>query len=220
MKNKLKQILASKRPAIGTWVAIPDVYAVEMIAGLGFDWLLVDMEHIPISKESLRAILMAVKGSDSVPIVRVASATVENFQSALDLGAQGVMVPMINSVEDAENAVRYCRYPPLGRRGFGPVRASEYTRRADEYDLANFMNYDAKAGSANVQRVVEDLIKMATSASIPIGLPTWSPAEFSRYMKLGATLLTIGSDLSFLATQAETQLKGVRRLLSGSPAKS
>ena len=57
MKNKLKQILASKRPAIGTWVAIPDVYAVEMIAGLGFDWLLVDMEHIPISKESLRAIL-------------------------------------------------------------------------------------------------------------------------------------------------------------------
>ena len=89
MKNKLKQILASKRPAIGTWIAIPDVYAVEMIAGLGFDWLLVDMEHIPISKETLRAILMAVKGSDSVPIVRVASATVENFQSALDLGAQG-----------------------------------------------------------------------------------------------------------------------------------
>ena len=63
MKNKLKQILASKRPAIGTWVAIPDVYAVEMIAGLGFDWLLVDMEHIPISKESLRAILLAVKGA-------------------------------------------------------------------------------------------------------------------------------------------------------------
>lgn len=260
MKNKLKQILASKRPAIGTWIAIPDVYAVEMIAGLGFDWLLVDMEHIPISKESLRAILMAVKGSDSVPVVRVASATLENFQSALDLGAQGVMAPMINSVEDAKNAVRYCRYPPLGRRGFGPVRASGYTRRADEYrneaneetllfaqietpeavenaaailrtpgidglyignaDLANFINHDAKAGSANVQRVVDDLIKMATSASIPIGLPTWSAAEFSRYTELGAHLLTIGSDLSFLATQAETELSGIRRLLSGSPAKS
>ncbi len=228
MKNKLKQILASKRPAIGTWIAIPDVYAVEMIAGLGFDWLLVDMEHIPISKESLRAILLAVKGSDSVPIVRVASSTVENFQSALDLGAQGVMAPMINSVQDAEKAVHYCRYPPLGRRGFGPVRASRYMRHADEYrkdaneetllfaqietpeavenasailrtpgidgvyignaDLANFMNHDAKAGSANVQRVVDDLIKMATSASIPIGLPTWSAAEFSRYVKLGAQL--------------------------------
>jgi 4-hydroxy-2-oxoheptanedioate aldolase len=260
MKNKLKQILASKRPAIGTWVAIPDVYAVEMIAGLGFDWLLVDMEHIPISKESLRAILMAVKGSDSVPVVRVASVTAENFQSALDLGAQGVMAPMINTVEDAQNAVRHCRYPPLGRRGFGPVRASGYTRHADEYrneaneetllfaqietpeavenaaaifrtpgidglyignaDLANFMNHDAKAGSANVQRVIDDLIKMATGASVPIGLPTWSTAEFSRYMELGASLLTIGSDLSFLATQAETDLRAVRRVISGSPAKS
>jgi 2-keto-3-deoxy-L-rhamnonate aldolase RhmA len=260
MKNKLKQILAKKQPAIGTWVAIPDVYAVEMMAGVGFDWLLIDMEHIPISKESLRAILMAMKGSDSVPIVRVASVTAENFQSALDLGAQGVMAPMINSVEDAKNAVHYCRYPPLGRRGFGPVRASGYTKRANEYrneaneetllvaqietpeaaanaaailktpgidglyignaDLANFMNHDAKAGSANVQRVVDDLIKTATDASVPIGLPTWSAEEFTRYTKLGANLLTIGSDLSFLAAQAEAELKGVRRMLGGGSGKS
>jgi 2-keto-3-deoxy-L-rhamnonate aldolase RhmA len=82
------------------------------------------------------------------------------------------------------------------------------------------MNHDAKAGSANVQRVVDDLIKMATSASIPIGLPTWSATEFRRYMELGANLLTIGSDLSFLATQAETELKGVRCLFSSSLAKS
>jgi 4-hydroxy-2-oxoheptanedioate aldolase len=260
MKNKLKQILASKRPAIGTWIAITDVYAVEMIAGLGFDWLLVDMEHIPIGKETLRGILMACKGSDSVPIVRVASATVENFQSALDLGAQGVMAPMINSVADAENAVRCCRYPPQGRRGFGPIRASGYFKHTDEYrreandetllfaqietpeavenaaailgtpgidglyignaDLGNFMNHNAKAGAANVQRVIDDLIKMATNASIPIGLPTWSTAEFRRYMELGANLLTIGSDFSFLAAQAEAELKGVRSLLSDSAVKS
>ncbi len=56
MKNKLKQILSGKRPAIGTWIAITDVYVVEMIAGLGFDWLLIDMEHIPIGKETLCAI--------------------------------------------------------------------------------------------------------------------------------------------------------------------
>ena len=60
-----------------------------------------------------------------------------------------------------------------------------------------------------MQRAVDDLIKMATSASIPIGLPTWSAAEFRRYMDLGANLLTIGSDFSCLATQAETELKGV-----------
>jgi 4-hydroxy-2-oxoheptanedioate aldolase len=250
MKNKLKQILASKKAAIGTWIAITDMYSVELIAGLGFDWLLIDMEHIPISKETLRAILVAIKGSDSTPIVRVAGATVENIQSALDLGAQGIMAPMINSAADAEHAVRCCRYPPQGRRGFGPIRASGYLKHAEQYrseannetlffaqietpeavenaaailatpgvdgiyignaDLANFMNHDAKAGSANVQHVVDDLIKIAVHAAMPIGLPTWSSVEFNRYAELGATLLTIGSDLSFLASQAETTLKGLR----------
>jgi 4-hydroxy-2-oxoheptanedioate aldolase len=252
MKNKLKQILASKQPAIGTWIAITDVYSVEMIAGLGFDWLLIDMEHIPISKENLRSILLACKGSVSVPIVRVAAPTVENIQSALDLGAQGIMAPMINTVAEAEHLVRCCRYPPQGRRGMGPIRASGYLRQLEEYrseannetlvfaqietpeavknaaaimgtpgmdgiyignaDLANFMNHDAKAGSANVQQVVDDLIKTAVSAALPIGLPTWSTAEFNRYVELGATLLTIGSDLSFLASRAETTLKEVRSL--------
>lgn len=255
MKNKLKHILASGRPAIGTWIALTDLYAVEVIAGLGFDWLLVDMEHIPLTKESLRAILIACKGSDSVPIVRIASASVEHVQAALDLGAQGVMVPMINNAADAAAAVRYCRYPPQGRRGFGPVRASRYMKDAETYrkeaneqlslflqietpegvenakailatpgidgiyignsDLANFMNLDAKAGSDNVQKVVDGLIEMANAASIPIGLPTWSSKEFKRYSDLGAHLLTIGSDLSFLSVQAEAELTGVRRLLKG-----
>jgi 4-hydroxy-2-oxoheptanedioate aldolase len=63
MKNKLKQILASGRPAIGTWISMTDPYGVEMVAALGFDWLLIDMEHVPMSKETLRGILMACKGS-------------------------------------------------------------------------------------------------------------------------------------------------------------
>jgi 2-keto-3-deoxy-L-rhamnonate aldolase RhmA len=257
MKNKLKQVLASKRPAIGTWISIGDLYAVEMIAALGFDWLLIDMEHIPISKETLRGILIACKG-ESVPIVRVASASTEHVQTALDLGAQGVMVPMINTAADAELAVQYCRYPPQGRRGFGPVRAARYMKDAESYrreaneeillfvqietpeavrnasailstpgidgiyigngDLGNFMNGDAKTGSANVQQVVDALIEMANGASIPIGLPTWSSEEFSRYAEHGARLLTIGSDLSFLSAQAEAELARVRHLLNGGRA--
>jgi 2-keto-3-deoxy-L-rhamnonate aldolase RhmA len=259
MKNKLKQILTSKLPAIGTWISMTDPYGVEMVAGLGFDWLLIDMEHIPITKETLLGILMACKGSESVPIVRVASSSAEHFQAALDMGAQGVMAPMINTAADAALAVQYCRYPPQGRRGFGPLRAARYMKEADSYrreaneemllfvqietpeavqnasaiistpgidgifigngDLANFLNGDAKAGSANVQKVVDDLIAMANKASIPIGLPTWSPEEFSRYAKLGAQLLTIGGDLAFLAVQAEAELAGVRRMLNGGEAR-
>jgi 2-keto-3-deoxy-L-rhamnonate aldolase RhmA len=258
MKNRLKQILASGQPAIGTWISMTDSYGVEMVAALGFDWLLIDMEHIPMSKVTLRDILIACKGSESVPIVRVASASAEHFQSALDLGAQGVMAPMINTADDAARAVQCCRYPPQGRRGFGPIRAARYMKDAESYrkeaneeillfvqietpeavrnasailgtpgidglfigngDLANFLNGDAKAGSANVQKVVDDLIEMANSASIPVGLPTWSPAEFSRYAEQGARLLTIGGDLAFLAVQAEAQLTGVRRVLNGGHA--
>jgi 2-keto-3-deoxy-L-rhamnonate aldolase RhmA len=77
------------------------------------------------------------------------------------------------------------------------------------------LNGDAKAGSANVQKVVDDLIELANSASIPIGLPTWSSGEFSRYAEQGARLLTIGGDLSFLAVQAEAELMNVRRVLNG-----
>lgn len=258
MKNKLKQLLARRHPAIGTWISMTDPYGVEMIAALGFDWLLVDMEHIPMSRETLRGILMACKGSESVPIVRVASSSAENFQTALDLGAQGVMAPMINTAADAALAVQYCRYPPLGRRGCGPVRAARYMKGLESYrreaneeislfvqietpqavdnasailstpgidgiyigngDLASFLNGNAQAGSSNVQKVVDGLIELANTASMPIGLPTWSTEEFNRYAERGAHLLTIGSDLSFLAAQAEAELTSVRQSLNGRDA--
>ena len=73
MNNKLKQILASGKPAIGSWVGFSDPYSVEMIAAVGFDWLLIDMEHFPVSKESLRNVLMACKGSESSPVVPLRS---------------------------------------------------------------------------------------------------------------------------------------------------
>jgi 2-keto-3-deoxy-L-rhamnonate aldolase RhmA len=129
----LKQILRNGEVAIGSWLASSDPYSVEMMAGLGFDWLLIDMEHIPLSQESLRTMLMACKGSESVVIVRVSLNSRDCIQSALDLGAQGVMVPMVNSTEDAERAVQFSRYPPLGRRGLGPMRAGQYGKNDADY---------------------------------------------------------------------------------------
>lgn len=259
MANTLKEILQNGKPAVGTWLACSDPYFVEMMADLGFDWLIIDMEHIPISQEGLRTMLMACKGSQSTPVVRVANNSREYIQAALDLGAQGVMVPMVNSRSDAERAVEFSRYPPLGRRGFGPIRAGYYGKneagyrkganeetllfvqvetpeaatRAEEIlqvegisglfigngDLANFMN-DGKVGSAAVQKVVDDLIKLANRRSVPVGLPTWSPAECSRYAQLGAQLLTIGSDMRFAATGGKVELQGARELLGSLKATS
>jgi 4-hydroxy-2-oxoheptanedioate aldolase len=252
MNNKLKQILANGKPAIGSWIGFSDPYAVEMMADVGFDWLLIDMEHFPMSKETLRTILMACKGSDSAPVVRVPVNSIDYIQAALDLGAQGVMTPMTNSAENAKRAVEFCHYPPMGRRGFGPIRASRYFQDTERYrreangeialfvqietpeavgnaheilgvagidgafigngDLANFMNH-GQPGSEAVQEVVDRLIEMAGKISMPIGLPTWSQEECNHYVQRGAQLLTIGSDMGFLANGARGDLLKVRTLL-------
>ena len=133
MTNRLKTLLESGQPAIGSWISSIDPYAVELTADLGFDWLLIDMEHAPLSRENLRSILVALRGSASTPVVRLSSNTLDHFQTALDLGAQGVVVPMVNSSLDAQQAVRFCRYPPLGVRGFAPIRASRYLENLTEY---------------------------------------------------------------------------------------
>jgi 4-hydroxy-2-oxoheptanedioate aldolase len=253
MPSRLKRLLAKGAPAIGTWLGCSDPYFVEMMADIGFDWLLIDMEHFPLSQENLRTILMACKGSESTIVVRVATNARNHIQAALDLGAQGVMVPMVDTAADAARAVEFTRYPPFGRRGFGPVRAGHYaksdrayrkaanneialfvqietpeaTRNAQEIlavkgvdgvfignaDLANFMN-DGEIGSAVVQQVVDELIHLATRNALPVGLPTWSAAEFRRYAQLGAQLLTIGADMRFAANGAKTELTGTRNLLT------
>ncbi len=131
--NRLKSLIESGQPAIGSWISSTDPYAVEMTADLGFDWLLIDTEHTPLSRDSLRSILTAMRGSASTPVVRLSSNALDHFQTALDLGAQGVVVPMVNTREDAEQAVRFCRYPPVGVRGFAPIRASRYLENLSDY---------------------------------------------------------------------------------------
>lgn len=257
MVNKLKELVESRRPAIGTWVSITDPYLVELIADVGFDWLLIDTEHIPISRESLRTILMAMKGSPSVPVVRLASNSPDHFQTALDLGAQGVVVPMVSSRHEAAQAVRFCRYPPIGTRGFSPTRASRYFQDLEQYaatangeislivqietpeavanidgilatsgidgifigpsDLASFMNLPARTNHPEVERVVGKLIDSACARSMPFGLPTWTADECLSYVQRGARLLTIGSDLHFLANSARSGLSGIRQLLDANP---
>ena len=133
MASRLKALLKNGQPAIGSWIGFADPYSVEIMADLGFDWLLIDTEHFPIGREGLRTILIAMRGSPSAPIVRLASNSLDHFQTALDLGAQGVVVPMVSSRSDAEQAVKCCRYPPRGMRGFAPVRASRYFQDIEQY---------------------------------------------------------------------------------------
>ena len=134
----LKRRLAAGEFTAGIWIEIASPMVCEIIAGAGLDWVIVDAEHSPFNPETLHHILMAFKGSDTVPIIRVPWNDHVMIKQVLDLGFDGILVPQTNTAEAARSAVEACRYPPMGRRGFGPMRASNYGRDQDEYTkLAN-----------------------------------------------------------------------------------
>jgi 2-keto-3-deoxy-L-rhamnonate aldolase RhmA len=129
----LKRRLRAGEVTIGAWISFSESAVAEIMAGTGFDWILIDTEHAPFSPEGLQTVLTAFNGRNSVPIVRVPWNNPAIIKQALDLGAGGVLVPMVNSADEARAAVAACRYPPEGIRGFGPRRASDYYRRVTEY---------------------------------------------------------------------------------------
>lgn len=129
----LKKRLRAGETTYGCWLSFSNVNVAEILAGTGFDWVLIDTEHGPFGLEGLQHCLAAFNGSRTVPIVRVPWNDAVRIKQILDLGADGVLVPMVNTVVEATAAVSACKYPPEGTRGFGPRRASDYGRNIDDY---------------------------------------------------------------------------------------
>lgn len=122
-KNKLRR----NHLCLGTSISLADPAVTEALCGI-CDFVWIDMEHTTLSLEAVRAHVMATKGSETATLVRVPWNSPVLIKPVLDLGANGVIVPMVRSAEEAAAAVSACRYPPLGIRGFGPLRASNYGR--------------------------------------------------------------------------------------------
>jgi len=135
LKNPLKEKLQQGEVVIGTFVEIGHPDVTEWLSRLGFDWLLLDSEHAPADFETLQRMMQAMNGTSCIPLVRPQWNEPVVIKRILDLGAYGVLIPWVNSKEDAENAVRFCRYPPEGIRGFGPRRAGMFD--PDYYKTAN-----------------------------------------------------------------------------------
>ena len=124
----LKKRLRAGEVTFGAWISFSDPAIAEIMAGMGLDWLLIDAEHNPFTLESLFHVLLAFKGRPTVPIVRIPWNDPIIIKQALDLGVGGILIPHVSSVEEAKQGVAACKYPPEGRRGFGPRRASDYYR--------------------------------------------------------------------------------------------
>ncbi|MBE3598886.1 MAG: hypothetical protein IMX02_08875 [Limnochordaceae bacterium] len=135
MPNPVKERLRQGLPAIGTWLSIPSPVVAEALAGLEPDWLLIDTEHGAIDEQTVEEMIRAIRAASStvVPLVRVAANDPALIKKALDRGAMGVLVPLVNSAEEARRAVAACRYPPDGIRGVAGTRASRYGLDMDRY---------------------------------------------------------------------------------------
>ena len=114
---------------VGGWLSVGNAYTAEVMANIGFDWLCIDLQHGMMSYDDLTYMLPAISTSDTIPFVRVPWNEPYEIMKALDAGAYGVIVPMVNNREEAATAVAACRYPPDGNRSFGPIRAAMYGGR-------------------------------------------------------------------------------------------
>ncbi|WP_304305021.1 HpcH/HpaI aldolase/citrate lyase family protein [Pseudacidovorax intermedius] len=138
LDNPFRRRLAQPGAPLGTWLMSGAASTAEAMGRAGFDWLLVDLEHVPMDEKDTLAVLQAIAGTDACPVARLAANEAVLFKRALDLGAQTVMVPFVDSPEAAARAVSYAKYPPQGVRGFAAVhRASGYGTARDYGQRAN-----------------------------------------------------------------------------------
>jgi 4-hydroxy-2-oxoheptanedioate aldolase len=118
-RNDFKDALTEKKLSLGLWLGLSEAYCAELCAGCGYDWLLVDGEHAPYDLRSVLATLQAVAPYRSHPVVRIPEGDVTLIKQVMELGATTLLVPMVESAEQARELVRAMRYPPEGVRGVG-----------------------------------------------------------------------------------------------------
>jgi len=156
-----KQRLKAGDRLIGCWMTLADIYSAEILGTAGFDWIVVDGEHSPNDIRSMRDQLIALEASDSHPVVRVPIGETRLIKQVLDIGAQTVLVPMVETAEQAKELVRACRYPPEGTRGVGAsaARASRFSSIPDYIATADdqiclLVQVENRAGIANIDEIL------------------------------------------------------------------
>src|SRR5512141_3043269 len=136
--NALKRALRERRPQVGLWSSLASPYAASVIAGAGFDWILLDAEHAPADLETTHAQLQALAGGIATAVVRPPWNDAVLLKRYLDVGAQSFVVPMVQDADEARRAVAATRYPPEGVRGVSvAMRANAFGRVKDYHHLAN-----------------------------------------------------------------------------------
>lgn len=166
-KNHTLSLLRQNEAAYGLWLHSHHYHIARLLAAQGLlDWLLLDMEHSPVDLSMSSMILAAiadVSAGQCTPLARVAAGTIDKIKQALDAGAQGIIVPMVNTAEETTNIVRFSRYPPLGERGgggltphlgFGLLNHAEYIPQANP-EIMVAIQIESVEAVENIEAIVQ-----------------------------------------------------------------
>jgi 4-hydroxy-2-oxoheptanedioate aldolase len=157
--NKFKHALKAGKPQIGIWSSLSSHIVAEVLGGAGFDWVLLDTEHSPNELPMVQQQLHAMTEGSATPIVRVPWNDMVMVKRFLDIGAQSLLLPYVQTVEEAKSAVAYTRYPPRGVRGVaGATRATRYGRIKDyfklvENELCLLVQVETRKAMANIEAI-------------------------------------------------------------------
>jgi len=158
-QNPFKRALEAGKAQIGLWSSLSSNYSVEVIAGAGYDWILLDCEHSPNDLENLLTQLQAAAPYPSHPVVRVPWNDMVTIKRVLDVGAQSLLIPYVSTAEEARAAVSYTRYPPAGVRGVaGTTRATrfgrikDYAKRAHE-EICVLVQVETQGALDNIEAI-------------------------------------------------------------------
>lgn len=197
-KNPVKAALKAGLPQVGTWLSLGDIAAARMMARIGFPWLTVDLEHSPIGWDRAGLLFGAIADAGCTCLARVPRGDHDYIKRVLDAGAHGIVVPMVNTVEEAKLAIAAAKYPPVGNRSVGgSLHALNFNASpADYYKHANqeilvVLQTESPQGVENAQEIYSlpgvDAIfvgpnDLAAQMRTPEGIdPT--PEEFNRMMQ-------------------------------------
>lgn len=160
--NQVKAALKQGQVSFGSWLSLPSPIAARLTARVGFDWLMVDMEHSPMNYTMMAEIVgVILDARGPAPFVRVSENTLGNVKQVLDSGAWGILCPMVNSAAEATEIVSWCKYPPAGLRSIGGMLAplgfdvsrSEYLSHSNNEVLVA-VQIESKAGLDNVDEIL------------------------------------------------------------------
>ena len=159
-RKPLRQRLVDLEVTIGTWIQAGHPTVAEVLANAGYDWIAADCEHTDIDVSQFASLARAMYGRGAAPLVRVRENDTLAIRQVLDMGAQGVIVPLVSSAEEAEDAVRAAKYPPLGIRGYAFSRMNDwgldfetYARTANDEVIVVVM-IESKRGVENIDSIL------------------------------------------------------------------